>query len=343
MQAVGLTHYPAMDNPDSLADFQLPVPQATGHDIRVAVKAVAVNPVDNRVRTPKNRVEPTPRVLGWDAAGVVDAVGPGVTLFKPGDKVYYAGEIGRPGSYSEYHLVDERLVGAMPASLAFEAAASLPFASITAWEALFHRMRLPMDGQATGQSLLIIGAAGGVGSMAVQLAARLAGLEVIATASRPESQAWVLQLGARHAINHHQDIAAQLRALGYPQVDHVLIMSDLDRYFPVAAEVVAPQGTVGSIVPSSAPVDLNLLWDKSAHFAWEMIFTRTDFRTADMAQHGQLLNALAAHIDRGAIVAPVNEILSPINKANIHAALTRLHRGHTLGKIVLQGFRPRPA
>jgi zinc-binding alcohol dehydrogenase family protein len=340
MKAVGLTQYLPLEAPESLQDFDLPVPQVSGRDLLVAVKAVAVNPLDNRVRKPKDKVESAPRILGWDVAGIVEAVGPEVTRFKPGDRVFHAGDLMRPGGYSEYHLVDERIAGHMPASVGFEDAAALPLTAITAWEALFDRLSLPIGAEdgAPKKSILILGAAGGVGSMAVQLAAQVAGLTVIASASRPASQAWVRQLGAHHVIDHFDDIPAALEALGYPSVDYVLILSDTSRYYAVAAEVVAAQGKICTIVEASEPVDLNLLWDKSITFVWEMVFTRTDFRTADLARHGEILDELARLIDAGTIRSTVTEVLRPIHSENLHRALSALQSGRTLGKIVLSGF-----
>lgn len=337
MKAVALTHYLPVDHPASLFDTDLPKPVAFGRDILVAVKAVSVNPLDNRVRRPKDKVEPAPRVLGWDAAGVVEAVGPDVTLFKPGDKVWYAGELERQGSNAEFQLVDERIAGHMPESLSFVAAAAMPLSALTAWEALFDRMRVPRS-QGTGGSLLIIGAAGGVGSVAVQLAARVARLDVIGTASRPESMEWVLSMGAKHVIDHRKDIAVELRQLGYPYVDYVLVLANTDAYFPVAADVIAPQGTIGLAVEVLNPVDLGLLWGKSVTLAWEMVFTRLEYATADISAHHAILNELASLVDQGIIRTTVNTVASPINASNLRSALATLAEGRQTGKYVLTQF-----
>ncbi|VXC48199.1 zinc-binding alcohol dehydrogenase family protein [Massilia sp. 9I] len=340
MKAVGLTRYLPLELPDSLQDFDVPVPAIGERDVLVAVKAVAVNPLDNRVRKPKDKIESTPRILGWDVAGTVVEVGAAVTRVKQGDKVYYAGDLGRPGGYSEFHAVDERIVAHMPASLDFESAAGLPLSALTAWEALFDRLAIAPHQEADRErkSILIIGAAGGVGSMAVQLAARYAGLQVIATASRPQSEAWVRELGASHVVNHFGDIPAQIRELEVGPIDYVLLLGDTAAYFQVAAEVVAPQGKICAAVEASAPVDLNLLWDKSITLVWEMVFTRTDYQTADMERQGHILAQLADLIDAGVLRTTVAKVLQPINSTNVHHALATLRQGHVSGKIVLSGF-----
>ncbi len=249
-------------------------PTATGRDLLVKIEAIAVNPVDTKVRAPKPQVEPAPRVLGWDAAGTVAAVGPEVTLFKLGDPVYYAGSITRPGTNAEYHLVDERIVGHKPASLDFANAAALPLTAITAWEALFDRLGVSPKGEHAGRSVLIIGGAGGVGSIGIQLAKVLAGLTVIATASRPESQEWCRRLGADHTVDHRGDLPAQLKALGFAGVDYILCFNDTDGHFPAMAELIAPQGKICTIVENARPLPVERLKSKSATFVWEFMFTR---------------------------------------------------------------------
>ncbi|HEY5800423.1 MAG TPA: zinc-binding alcohol dehydrogenase family protein [Burkholderiaceae bacterium] len=338
MKAVALTHYLPVELPESLFDTELPKPVAQGRDLLVAVQAVSVNPLDNRVRRPKDKVEPAPRVLGWDAAGIVEAVGPDVTQFKAGDAVYYAGDLNRPGSNAQYQLVDERLVGRKPLSMDFEHAAALPLAGLTAWEALFDRMRIPSDGSAAGKTMLILGAAGGVGTLAVQLAAKVAKLNVIGSASRDASKQWVRQMGAQHVIDHRADIALQLKELGHPEVDYVLVLADTAGYFPVAAEVVAPQGTIGLAVELTQPVDLGLLWGKSVTLAWEMVFTRIEYQTHDLAAHHAILNRMADLADAGVLVSPVTDVVAPINGANLRSAHARLAEGRQIGKIALKGF-----
>ncbi|WP_211465046.1 zinc-binding alcohol dehydrogenase family protein [Collimonas silvisoli] len=340
MKAIALSRYLPIDNPKSLFDVVLDKPAPQGRDILVEVKAIAVNPVDVKVRAPKDTVEKTPRVLGWDAAGVVQAVGQEVSRFKLGDRVFYAGDITRPGSNSEFQLVDERIVGSMPQSLSFEQAAALPLTAITAWEALFDRLQVAQSPTpaAPRKSILIIGGAGGVGSIAIQLAVRVAGLNVIATASRPESEKWVRDLGAQHVINHFGDLAAQLRQQGFEQVDYVLILNDTDRHFPAAAAAVAPQGRICTIVENAAPLDVSLLKAKSAGFFWEFMFTRSMFQTADMQEQGSLLDQVARLIDDKTVVTTLNQVLSPINAANLRQAHATLETGRVIGKIVLKDF-----
>ncbi|HWX00574.1 zinc-binding alcohol dehydrogenase family protein [Collimonas sp.] len=333
MKAIALTRYLPIDNPESLLDVQLDQPVPQGRDLLVAIKAIAVNPVDVKVRAPKDTVEKAPRVLGWDAAGVVQAVGPEVSRFKVGDRVFYAGDITRPGSNSEFQLVDERIAGNMPQTLSFEQAAALPLTAITAWEALFDRLKV-----APGKSLLIIGGAGGVGSIAIQLAVKVAGLNVIATASRPESEQWVRELGAQHVINHFGDLPAQLKEQGFDSVDYVLILNDTDRHFPAAAAAVAPQGMICTIVENAAPLDVSLLKAKSAGFIWEFMFTRSMFQTADMQEQGKLLDQVARLIDQKTLVTTLSQVLSPINAANLRQAHATLETGRVIGKIVLKDF-----
>lgn len=339
MKAVALTQYLPIADPESLLDVQLEHSAPQGRDLLVAVQAVAVNPVDTKVRAPKDKVEASPRVLGWDAAGIVQAVGPQVTQFKPGDRVFYAGDITRPGCNSALHLVDERIVGALPVSLSFEQAAALPLTAITAWEALFDRLGVPTPPHALPRkSILIIGGAGGVGSIAIQLAAKVAGLTVVATASRPESAQWVRALGAHHVIDHFGDMAAQMKALGLVNADYVLVLNDLDRNFLPAADIVAPQGTICSIVENSAPLDIGVLKTKSVGFVWEFMFTRSMYRTPDMIAQSQLLNEIARLVDSRIIQSTVSQVLTPINAANLRHAHALLEAGHVIGKIVLKDF-----
>ncbi|PFH12107.1 zinc-binding alcohol dehydrogenase family protein [Collimonas sp. PA-H2] len=338
MKAIALSRYLPIENPESLVDVQLDQLVPKGRDLLVAIKAIAVNPVDVKVRAPKDTVEKSPRVLGWDAAGVVQAVGPEVSRFKAGDRVFYAGDITRPGSNSEFQLVDERIVGNMPQTLSFEQAAALPLTAITAWEALFDRLKVPARSSAPAKSLLIIGGAGGVGSIAIQLAVKIAGLNVIATASRPESEQWVRELGAQHVINHFGDLPAQLKEQGFDSVDYVLILNDTDRHFPAAAVAVAPQGMICTIVENAAPLDVSLLKAKSAGFIWEFMFTRSMFQTADMQEQGNLLDQVARLIDQKTLVTTLNQVLSPINAANLRQAHATLETGRVIGKIVLKDF-----
>ncbi|MBD1918999.1 MULTISPECIES: zinc-binding alcohol dehydrogenase family protein [Cyanophyceae] len=354
MKAVALTHYLPISDPESLFDARLPKPSPTGRDLLVRVEAVSVNPVDTKVRAPKEKVEDTPKVLGYDAAGVVESVGDAVTRFKPGDAVYYAGDITRPGSNAEFQLVDERIVGAMPQTLSFAEAAALPLTTLTAWEALFTRLGINRAGGDSrsvreptrneypygnrGQSILIIGGAGGVGSIAIQLA-KLAGLVVIATASRPQSQAWVRELGADHSVDYSDALIEEMAQLGHREVDFIANFSDTDAYWGVMAELIRPQGKIVGIVGNTDPLDLNLLKNKSATFAWEFMFTRSMYQTADMADQGHLLNEVAALIDAKTVRTTLGQTLSPINATNLRQAHAQIESGRTIGKLVLEGWR----
>jgi NADPH:quinone reductase len=338
MKAVGLHRYLPIDNPEALLDMEIDKPEATGHDLLVKVEAISVNPVDTKVRAPKDQVEKTLRVLGWDASGTVAAVGPDVTLFKVGDRVFYAGSITRPGANSEYHLVDERIVGRKPASLDFTHAAALPLTAITAWEALFDRLGVSPQGADEGRSVLIVGGAGGVGSIGIQLAKQLAKLKVIATASRPESAKWATGLGADHIVDHFGDIPAQLRTIGFEQVDYVLIFNDTDKHFPAAAAVIRPQGGICTIVENSQPIAVELLKAKSAAFHWEFMFTRSMFGTPDMIEQHKLLTEVARLIDAGTLRTTVGQDLGKINAENLRRAHALLEEGRAIGKLVLSGF-----
>lgn len=339
MKAIGLTRYLPIDHPEALLDLELPQPEPGPRDLLVRIEAIAVNPVDTKVRAPKEQVESTPRVLGWDAAGVVQSVGGAVTLFQPGDRVYYAGDITRPGSNAEFQLVDERIAGHMPASLSFEQSAALPLTAITAWEALFERLAIGQDTAANRvRSILILGGAGGVGSIAIQLAKRVAGLTVVASASRPESAAWCRDFGADAVVDHFGDLPAQYRERGLAAPDYILCLNDTDRHFAAMAELIRPQGRIAGIVENTTPLDLNLLKAKSASFHWEFMFTRSMFRAEDMIEQHRLLERVAALVDAGVLRTTLGEVLRPINAGNLKQAHARLEAGRTIGKIVLAGF-----
>lgn len=336
MKAVALTRYLPVSDPDAFLDVDLPKPAPQGRDILVAVKAVAVNPVDVKVRAPKDKVEAAPRVIGYDASGVVEAVGPQATLFKTGDEVYYAGDITRAGTNQEFHLVDERIVGRKPCTLSHTEAAALPLTTITAYEAFFDRLRIDRDGADRGRSILIVGGAGGVGSIGIQLAKR-AGLTVIATASRPETIAWVKELGADHVVNHRQDLAPQVRAAGFAHVDYVAIFNDM-RHWNAAVELVRPQGAIVSIDNTDLPMPMAGMKTKSASFHWEFMFARAMHQTPDMIEQHRLLSFVADEIDAGRIRTTLAEVLTPINAANMREAHRRVETGAARGKIVVEGF-----
>jgi NADPH2:quinone reductase len=261
-----------------------------------------------------------------------------VQLFKPGDEVYYAGAINKPGANSEYHVVDERIVGHKPRKLGFAAAAALPLTTLTAWEGLFDRLGISGSGADRGKSVLLIGGAGGVGSIAIQLAKQLAGLQVIATASRPESTQWVRELGADTVVDHTGDLAAQMRAAGVPEADYIFCLTDATPYFPRFASVVRPQGKLCLIVSMTEPVQLTSLMQKNVSIHWEFMFTRSLFQTPDMQRQHEILEAAAALIDNGTLRTTLAESLGPINAANLRRAHRMLERGRTIGKLVLEGF-----
>ena len=331
MKAVGLYRYLPIDHPEALLDLELETPAAAGRDILVGVKAISVNPVDYKRKAPKDLVEKTPKVLGWDAAGVVQAAGPEVTLFKPGDAVYYAGSVIRQGANSEFHLVDERIVGRKPANLSFAEAAALPLTTLTAWELMFERMGISKTGAHAGRSMLILGGAGGVGSIAIQLAKKLARLRVIASASRPESVAWCRDLGADETVDHSQ-------SLDIPEVDFVLCLSNSDFYWNQFPRLVKPQGKIGMIVRTVKPVNLEILHDKSISVHLEGMFTRSSFQTPDMAAQHALLNEAAGLVEAGMLKSTLAQNLGRIDAANLKRAHKLLEAGHVIGKLVLEGW-----
>lgn len=336
MKAVAFTHYLPVNEPESFVDVDLPVPVPSGRDLLVAVHAVAVNPVDTKVRAPKDKVETAPRVIGWDASGVVQAVGPDVTLFKVGDPVYYAGDLTRSGSYAQYQLVDERIVGHKPASLSHAEAAALPLTTITAYESFFDRLGIDRDGANAGETILIIGASGGVGSIGIQLAKR-AGLKIIATASRLETIAWVKELGADYVVNHREPLVEQVRALGFKYVDHIAIFNDM-RHWDAAVELIRPQGGIVSIDDTHLPMPMAGMKTKAASLHWEFMFARAMFQTPDMIEQHHLLTYVAGEVDAGRIKTTVSEVLRPINAENMRLAHALVESGKMRGKVVLDGF-----
>ena len=334
MKAVGLTRYLPISDPDSLLDVELDCPEPRGHDLLVKVEAIAVNPVDAKVRAPKAGEEQPPKILGWDAAGVVEAVGDKVTLFKPGDAVFYAGDLTRQGSYAEYQLVHEHIVGRKPDSLSFVDAAALPLTSITAYEAFFDRLGIARDGANRGETLLIIGGAGGVGSIGIQLA-KAAGLTVIATASRAETVAWCTDLGADHVINHREALRPQVDALGLAHVDHIAIFNDTDGHWDAVCDLIRPQGRIVTIVENQRPLDQSALKLKSAGLSWEFMFTRAMFETPDRIEQHRLLCYVADEVDGGRLRTTRSDTLVPINAENLRKAHALLESGKARGKITL--------
>ncbi len=335
MKAVGVYQYLPIEHPQSLQDVEVATPVASGKDCLVAVKAISVNPVDTKIRAPKDQVEKSPRILGWDAAGEVIAVGDEVENFSVGDRVYYAGDITRPGSNSEFQLVDERIVGHMPTGLDYVQAAAIPLTGITAWEALFDRLGVSREGKNEGSNILIIGGAGGVGSIAIQLAKRVAKLNVIATASRDESRQWCMTLGADYVINHRNSLVEELADKKLSNIEYILCLNNTDQHWPAMAEIIAPQGCICSIVENAKPIDLNDLKSKSATFAWEFMFTRSMYKTDDMIEQQILLNSIAELINSNELVTTVNEVIHPINAENLRKAHSLIEQGSAIGKIVL--------
>ncbi|SMH56837.1 zinc-binding alcohol dehydrogenase family protein [Azospirillum agricola] len=336
MKAIGYHRPLPIAEADSLIDTVIDTPTPTGRDLLVRVEAVSVNPVDVKLRGGVAPADGALRVLGFDAAGTIEAVGPEVTGFRPGDTVFYAGAIDRPGTNSEFHLVDERIVGPKPKSLGFAEAAALPLTAITAWEMLFDRLGLVRGGEA-GRSLLIVGGAGGVGSMAIQLARKLTGIRVIATASRPETAAWVRGLGAHDVIDHNGSMPEQIRALGLSGVEAVFSTNATDRHFPALVEIVAPQGRIG-LIDDPAPIDVRLLKRKSVSLHWELMFTRSLFQTADIAEQRALLAEVSRLVDDGTLRTTLTETLGRIDAATLRRAHALIESGTARGKIVLAGF-----
>lgn len=336
MKAIGFKQSLPADNASALEDLELDAPIMRERDLLVRVRAVSVNPVDTKMRLRAVPKTGEYTVLGWDAAGVVEAVGSAVSMFKPGDKVWYAGAIDRPGSNAELQAVDERIVAKMPQSLSFGHAAAMPLTAITAWELLFDRFKL--DSRSEG-ALLVIGGAGGVGSMVIQLAKKLTALTVIATASRPESQKWVRELGADHTINHQQNLALQLRELGFESVPYILALTQTEKHLAAMADVIAPQGAIG-VIDDPASLDIVPFKRKSVAFHWELMFTRSLFQTADMIAQHKLLAEVAGLVDRGSLMSTLQYRFGTINAANLLRAHQQLESGTTIGKIVLEGFEP---
>ena len=337
MKAVGLTRYLPIDDPQSLVDLELPKPTAEGHDLLVRVEAVSVNPVDTKVRAPKPQIEGQPKVLGYDAAGIVEAVGDAVTLFRPGDAVYYAGSITRPGSNAQYQLVDERIVAKKPKTLDFAQAAALPLTALTAWELLFDRFGFAEAGGAAGTTLLALAGAGGLGSIAIQLAQHT-GFGVIATASRAESADWCKKMGAQHVIDHRQPLRPQLDRLGIAHVDAIGCFTGAEAYWAQLADIIAPQGRIGLVVGMRNPLDLEPLKNKSASVHWEFMFTRSTYATPDLVRQHEILTRVADLVDQGRLRTTWTETLGTINAQNLREAHRRLESGSTIGKITLAGW-----
>lgn len=335
MKAVVYTrHGLSADHPESLLDADVPKPQAGPRDLLVKVGAIAVNPVDTKVRMGSPTEQP--RILGWDAAGIVEAVGSDVSMFAPGDKVFFAGSIARAGAYAEYAVVDERIAGHKPETLSDAQAAALPLTSLTAWELLFDRLGL-VEGGGAGDALLIVGAAGGVGSMLTQLARRLTGLRVIGTASRAETRAWAEALGAHDVIDHTEPLFEGLRQIGAPQVRYVASLTQTDVHYAQLVEALAPQGRL-AVIDDPDTLDAMPLKRKSISLHWELMFTRSLFETADMVRQHEILDRVSALIDKGVLRTTMADNFGLVNAANLRRAHALIESGRSRGKIVLEGF-----
>lgn len=338
MRAVTYTEGARIDAPDALLDTTFPDPVPVGRDLLVRVQAVSVNPIDTKVRQGAYKQGCEPKVLGWDAAGTVVSVGPEAHLFKPGDAVFYAGALDRPGSNAAFQCVDERLVGAKPANLDFAAAAALPLTALTAWEMLFDRLDVATPVPGAAPAILIVGGAGGVGSIAIQLARQLTDLIVIATASRPETAQWCRDLGAHHVIDHAKPLATEVAAHGLPGAPgFVFATTQTGAHLPQIIELLAPQGRLGPI-DDPETLDVMPLKPKSLSLHWELMFTRSLFQTADMERQHAILTEIARLIDAGRLRTTLSETFGPINAANLARAHALIESGKARGKVVLAGF-----
>lgn len=337
MRAVGYRQSQPITAETSLIDLDLPTPKAGGRDLLVEVKAISVNPADTKVRVRNQPANGQANVLGWDAAGIVKAVGPEVTGFKSGEAVFYAGAIDRPGSNAEFHLVDERIVGPKPKSVGFAEAAALPLTAITAWEMLFDRLDIHKPVPGAAHALLIIGGAGGVGSIAIQLARQLTDVTVIATASRPKTRTWVRELGAHHVIDHTRPLPAQIAALGIGAPAFVFSTTHTDSHLEGIVELMAPQGRFG-LIDNPKTLDASPLMRKSLSLHWELMFTRSLFQTVDMDEQGKLLAEVSRLVDQGKIRTTLAEHFGAINASNLKRAHALIESNRAKGKIVLEGF-----
>ena len=333
MKAIGY-QYNKDKKTAAFVEFEQQTPEPKDHDLLVNIEAISVNPVDYKVRQKIESSENPPRILGWDAAGIVEAVGEKVSLFKKGDRVFYAGDITRSGSNASHQLVDEHFVGPMPKSLDFPASAALPLTSITAWEALFDRLKIdPIFDR--NKQILIIGGAGGVGSIAIQLAKKISHLQVVATASREESRQWCLSLGADTIINHRENMIEQYQQQALANPDYILCLNSTDDHFKAMSELIAPQGMICSIVETTQSHDLDELKTKSAGFVWEFMFTRSMYKTGDRIKQHELLNSIADLIDSGELKTTLKEVFGEMSVENIMKAHKLLEAGSSIGKIVL--------
>lgn len=337
MKAIGFNRPLPATHPEALLDIELPVPDLQPRDLLVEVRAISVNPADVKVRAAHQPAPGQHRILGWDAAGIVRAVGNAVRDFSVGDEIYYAGVINRPGAYAQLQAVDERIVARKPASLNFAEAAALPLTALTAWETLFDRLRVDIPVPGAAQALLLIGAAGGVGSITLQLAKALTPLRLIATASRETSRQWARQMGADDILDHHQPLPEQVAALGHGAPAFVFSTSHSEQYLKQMVELIAPQGRI-ALIDDPAMLDVNPLKGKSLSLHWEFMFTRPLFQTADMARQGEILKSVAELVEAGRLRTTLTDTVAGIDAANLRRAHQRLERGDMIGKLVLEGW-----
>jgi NADPH:quinone reductase len=337
MKAVSFYRSLPVTDPKSFEDVEVEAPKPRPRDVLVEVRAISVNPVDTKIRGGGGPGRPDGQlpILGWDAAGIVKEAGGAATFFRSGDEVYYAGSVDRAGSYAEFQCVDERIVGRKPRKLGFAEAAALPLTTITAWETLFDRLRIDksMEG-----SLLIVGGAGGVGSIAIQLARQLTRLKIIATASRPETVQWCERMGAHNVIDHRQPLAKQVKEILPGGVNYALALTKVEDHYDELIEAMAPQSALALIENPARPLDIVRLKPKSISLHWEFMFTRSRYETPDMGEQGKLLNEVAALVDAGQIRSTMQANLGAINAANMKKAHALVESGKAIGKIVLAGF-----
>lgn len=337
MKAIGVTRYLPTEDPDCFVEKDIEKPAAAGRDLLVEVKAVSVNPVDTKIRKSKAN-DGTFRILGWDVSGTVVETGQDCSFFRKGDDVYFSGNISKNGANSEFHAVDERIVGRKPKSLNHAQAAALPLTTLTAWEAMFERMSISTDPEVNrGRNILLIGSAGGVGSIASQLASH-AGLGVLGTASRPDSVEWAKNHGVDVTLDRKKDLNSQLEGLGMDYVDYIFCMNSIEEHWESIVKMVAPLGRICSIVSSRENLDLKGLWSKSASFSWESMSARPNFRTADMVKQHEILDTVADLVDAGHIRSTLKENLGRINRENLAKAHSKIESGSTIGKVVMEGF-----
>jgi NADPH2:quinone reductase len=336
MKAIGFKKSLPINDPESFIEFETDKPKPTGKELLVKIEAISVNPVDYKIRqnSLKDKTQDEPKVIGWDAVGIVEEVGNEVILFKKGDKVFYAGDITKPGSNQEYQLVDERIVGFAPQNLTIEEAAAMPLTALTAYEILFDRIGLSKE-KDTGKSILIIGGAGGVGSIAIQIAKKLLGLTVITTASRPETVEWCQKMGA-DVVSSHANLIQEVHDAGFENIDFIVDFVDLNQYWDALVTLIKPQGKIASISDPVHQVDLRQLKGKSVSFYWELMFTRAMFQTDDMIRQHEILNIISDLLDKDILKSTLNTVINGFSSENLRKAHQQLESGKTIGKLVIK-------